>query len=135
MNNLFHWAASSSNKKKAKASQDEVEALRRELAEIKDRTREAENKLASSKENEEAFSSRSLRDQFQALYDYKMRQLTDQNNLDDKVRQQERDIDAARDAVRRLNRIVEDVRSKKHDLESALETSRLEVQKTLRSAE
>ncbi|KAI8881242.1 hypothetical protein K501DRAFT_334879 [Backusella circina FSU 941] len=123
----------SNNKKKT--SHDEVEALRRELAEVKDRTREAEKKLASSKENEEAFSSRSLRDQFQALYDYKMRQLTDQNNLDDKIRQQERDIDAARDTVRRLNRIVEDVRAKKHDLETSLEASRLEVQKSLRSFE
>lgn len=116
---------------------DEEEMLKRELAELKDRVREAERKASQAKENEnyESFASRPLRDQFQALYDYKLRQLTDQSDIEDKVRKQERDIDAARDAVRRLNRIVDDVRSKKRELETLLEERRLEVQKVLRASE
>ncbi|KAI9358497.1 cytoskeletal-regulatory complex EF hand-domain-containing protein [Pilaira anomala] len=116
---------------------DEEEMLKRELQELKERVKEAERKAAESKqsENYESFAARPLRDQFQALYDYKLRQLTDQTDIEDKVRKQERDIDAARDAVRRLNRIVDDVRSKKRELESLLEERRLEVQKTLRASE
>ncbi|KAG2214433.1 hypothetical protein INT47_000989 [Mucor saturninus] len=116
---------------------DEEDMLKRELQELKDRVKEAEKKAAEAKqsENYESFAARPLRDQFQALYDYKLRQLTDQSDIEDKVRKQERDIDAARDAVRRLNRIVDDVRSKKRELENLLEERRLEVQKTLRASE
>ncbi|GAA5803178.1 cytoskeletal-regulatory complex EF hand-domain-containing protein [Helicostylum pulchrum] len=116
---------------------DEEDMLKRELQELKERVKEAEKKSAESKqsENYESFAARPLRDQFQALYDYKLRQLTDQTDIEDKVRKQERDIDAARDAVRRLNRIVDDVRSKKRELETLLEERRLEVQKTLRASE
>ncbi|KAI9279317.1 cytoskeletal-regulatory complex EF hand-domain-containing protein [Sporodiniella umbellata] len=133
-------AASTSLSSRATSSgnrYDEEEMLKRELAELKDRVREAERKAAQAKESEsyESFGSRPLRDQFQALYDYKLRQLTDQSDIEDKVRKQERDIDAARDAVRRLNRIVDDVRSKKRELETLLEERRLEVQKVLRASE
>lgn len=108
--------------------------LKRELAELKERVREAERRSAAAKDEEEydSFASRPLRDQFQALYDYKLQQLTDQADVEDKVRKQERDIEAARDAVRRLNRIVDDVRSKKRELENLLDERRMEVQKTLR---
>ncbi|KAI8378734.1 cytoskeletal-regulatory complex EF hand-domain-containing protein [Choanephora cucurbitarum] len=114
---------------------DEEDMLRRELAELKERVKEAERKANEAKESEhyESFAARPLRDQFQALYDYKLRQLTDQSDIEDKVRKQERDIDAARDAVRRLNRIVDEVRSKKRELESLLEERRMEVQKVLRA--
>ncbi|KAG1231288.1 hypothetical protein G6F68_003356 [Rhizopus microsporus] len=116
---------------------DEEEMLKRELAELKERVREAEQRAAQAKESEhyESFASRPLRDQFQALYDYKLRQLTDQSDIEDKVRKQERDIEAARDAVRRLNRIVDDVRAKKRELEALLEERRLEVQRVLRASE
>jgi chromosome segregation ATPase len=116
---------------------DEEDMLKRELQELKERVKEAEKKASQAKESDqyESFASRPLRDQFQALYDYKLRQLTDQSDIEDKVRKQERDIDAARDAVRRLNRIVDDVRSKKRELESLLEERRLEVQKALRASE
>ncbi|KAI9495632.1 cytoskeletal-regulatory complex EF hand-domain-containing protein [Zychaea mexicana] len=113
---------------------DEEDMLKRELAELKERVREAERKVDTAKGDEsyESFASRPLRDQFQALYDYKLGQLTDQADVEDKVRKQERDIEAARDAVRRLNRIVDDVRSKKRELENLLDERRTEVQKTLR---
>lgn len=108
--------------------------LKRELEELKERVRDAERRVAAAKDDGsyDSFASRPLRDQFQALYDYKLRQLTDQADIEDKVRKQERDIEAARDAVRRLNRIVDDVRSKKRELENLLEERRSEVQKTLR---
>lgn len=127
----------SSKSTKAGNKYDEEDMLKRELAELKERVKEAERKANEAKESEnyESFASRPLRDQFQALYDYKLRQLTDQSDIEDKVRKQERDIDAARDAVRRLNRIVDDVRSKKRELESLLEERRLEVQKALRASE
>ncbi|KAI8086582.1 cytoskeletal-regulatory complex EF hand-domain-containing protein [Halteromyces radiatus] len=117
---------------------DEEDMLKRELAELKEQVKQAEEKKYKQEENEEdrsyeSFASRPLRDQFQALYDYKLRQLTDQADVEDKVRKQERDIEAARDAVRRLNRIVDDVRDKKRELESLLEERRAEVQKTLRA--
>ncbi|KAI7899507.1 cytoskeletal-regulatory complex EF hand-domain-containing protein [Cokeromyces recurvatus] len=116
---------------------DEEDMLRRELAELKERVKEAEQKAAEAKESDRhtSFASRPLRDQFQALYDYKLRQLTDQNDIEDKVRKQERDIEAARDAIRRLNRILDDVRGKKRELEGLLEERRLEVQKVLRASE
>ncbi|KAI8381371.1 cytoskeletal-regulatory complex EF hand-domain-containing protein [Radiomyces spectabilis] len=118
---------------------DEEEMLKRELRELKERVKEAERRRDEAKNTEEdsyeSFASRPLRDQFQALYDYKLRQLTDQADVEDKVRKQERDIEAARDAVRRLNRIVDDVRSKKRELEALLEERRLEVQKTMRQLE
>ncbi|KAI8976979.1 actin cytoskeleton-regulatory complex protein END3-domain-containing protein [Pilobolus umbonatus] len=116
---------------------DEEELLKRELAELKEKVKEAERRAEEAKksENYESFASRPLRDQFQALYDYKLRQLTDQADIEDKVRQQERDIEAARDAIRRLNRIVDDIRSKKRELEALLEERRLEVQRTLRASE
>ncbi|KAI8327831.1 cytoskeletal-regulatory complex EF hand-domain-containing protein [Blakeslea trispora] len=114
---------------------DEEDMLRRELAELKERVKQAEEEhQKKTKEQHETFAARPLRDQFQALYDYKLRQLTDQNDIEDKVRKQERDIDAARDAVRRLNRIVDEVRSKKRELESLLEERRMEVQKVLRAS-
>ncbi|KAI8636231.1 cytoskeletal-regulatory complex EF hand-domain-containing protein [Parasitella parasitica] len=127
----------SSKSTKTGSKYDEEDMLKRELAELKERVQEAERKANKAKESEnyESFASRPLRDQFQALYDYKLRQLTDQSDIEDKVRKQERDIDAARDAVRRLNRIVDDVRSKKRELESLLEERRLEVQKALRASE
>ena len=108
--------------------------LKRELAELKQQVKEAERNVSTAKEDDsyESFASRPLRDQFQALYDYKLRQLTDQADVEDKIRKQERDIEAARDAVRRLNRIVDDVRGKKRELENLLEERRTEVQKTLR---
>ncbi|KAG0165277.1 endocytosis defective- protein [Apophysomyces sp. BC1034] len=114
---------------------DEEDMLRRELAELKDRVKEAEAQAATSKDGESSFdnfASRPLRDQFQALYDYKLRQLTDQADVAGKVRKQERDIEAARDAIRRLDRIVEDIRDKKRDLETLLDERRMEVQKTFR---
>ncbi|KAG2226631.1 hypothetical protein INT45_005117 [Circinella minor] len=113
---------------------DEEDMLKRELAELKERVRDAERNVETAKGDEsyESFASRPLRDQFQALYDYKLKQLTDQADVEDKVRKQERDIEAARDAVRRLNRIVDDVRSKKRELENLLDERRSEVQKTLR---
>ncbi|KAI8073098.1 cytoskeletal-regulatory complex EF hand-domain-containing protein [Gongronella butleri] len=120
---------------------DEEEMLRRELADLKRQVKEAEDKEYQAKQNKgdsadrhyESFAARPLRDQFQALYDYKLRQLTDQTDIEDKVRKQERDLEAARDAVRRLNRIADDVRDKKKELESLLEERRAEVQKTLRA--
>ncbi|KAI8141868.1 actin cytoskeleton-regulatory complex protein END3-domain-containing protein [Fennellomyces sp. T-0311] len=114
---------------------DEEEMLKRELADLKQRVKEAERNVSTAKDDEsyESFASRPLRDQFQALYDYKLRQLTDQADVEDKIRKQERDIEAARDAVRRLNRIVDDVRGKKRELENLLEERRGEVQKTLRA--
>ncbi|RCH92920.1 endocytosis defective- protein, partial [Rhizopus stolonifer] len=136
--NRLGAASTSLSSKGTKATKyDEEDMLRRELAELKERVKEAEHKAKEAKESEdyESFASRPLRDQFQALYDYKLRQLTDQSDIEDKVRKQERDIDAARDAVRRLNRIVDDVRSKKRELESLLEERRLEVQKVLRASE
>ncbi|KAF7727367.1 endocytosis defective- protein [Apophysomyces ossiformis] len=114
---------------------DEEDMLKRELAELKERVKEAEARAAAAKEKEsstENFASRPVRDQFQALYDYKLRQLTDQADVADKVRKQERDIEAARDAVRRLNRIVEDIRDQKRGLETLLDERRTEVQKTIR---
>jgi chromosome segregation ATPase len=116
---------------------DEEDLLKRELDELKERVKDAEKKADAAKENGsyESFAARPLREQFQALYDYKLRQLTDQSDIQDKVRKQERDIEAARDAVRRLNRIVDDVRSKKRELESVLDERRLEVQKVLRASE
>ncbi|ORX54499.1 EF-hand [Hesseltinella vesiculosa] len=118
---------------------DEEEMLKRELADLKAQVKAAEEKQYQAKHQRsddqqyESFASRPLRDQFQALYDYKLRQLTDQADIEDKVRKQERDIEAARDAVRRLNRIVDEVRDKKKELEGLLEERRAEVQKTLRA--
>ncbi|CAO3607551.1 unnamed protein product [Cunninghamella echinulata] len=120
---------------------DEEEMLKRELQALKEQVKEAEEKKRLMEKNGndddnqsyESFASRPLRDQFQALYDYKLKQLTDQADIEDKVKKQERDIEAARDAVRRLNRIVDDVRDKKRELESLLDERRLEVQKTLRA--
>ncbi|KAI9317755.1 cytoskeletal-regulatory complex EF hand-domain-containing protein [Dichotomocladium elegans] len=114
---------------------DEEEMLKRELADLKEQVKQAERRAETAKENSdsyESFASRPLREQFQALYDYKLRQLTDQADVEDKIRKQERDIEAARDAVRRLTRIVDDVRSKKRELETLLDERRMEVQKTLR---
>ncbi|KAJ8663684.1 hypothetical protein O0I10_000933 [Lichtheimia ornata] len=115
---------------------DEEDMLKRELADLKEQVKQAERRAATAAPKDddsyESFSSRPLRDQFQALYDYKLRQLTEQADVDDKIRKQERDIEAARDAVRRLNRIVDDVRSKKRELETLLDERRAEVQKTLR---
>ncbi|KAG1143239.1 hypothetical protein G6F37_006863 [Rhizopus arrhizus] len=137
VNRLGAASTSLSSKSTTSSKYDEEEMLKRELAELKERVREAERKANEAKESEQydSFTSRPLRDQFQALYDYKLRQLTDQSDIEDKVRKQERDIDAARDAVRRLNRIVDDVRSKKRELEALLEERRLEVQKVLRASE
>lgn len=116
---------------------DEEDMLKRELKELKEQVRLAEEKKNTAQPEDdrsyESFAARPLRDQFQALYDYKLRQLTDQADVEDKVRKQERDIEAARDAVRRLNRIVDDVRDKKRELEALLEERRLEVQKTMRA--
>ncbi|CAO3638603.1 unnamed protein product [Cunninghamella blakesleeana] len=120
---------------------DEEEMLKRELASLKQQVKEAEEKKRQLEKNGiseedqayESFASRPLRDQFQALYDYKLKQLTDQTDIDDKIKKQDRDIEAARDAVRRLNRIVDDVRDKKRELEALLDERRLEVQKTLRA--
>ncbi|KAI9480857.1 MAG: cytoskeletal-regulatory complex EF hand-domain-containing protein [Benjaminiella poitrasii] len=133
-------AANTSLSSKGSASTnkyDEEDMLRRELAELKERVKEAEQKAAEVKDSDRytSFSSRPLRDQFQALYDYKLRQLTDQSDIEDKVRKQERDIEAARDAIRRLNRILDDVRGKKRELEILLEERRLEVQKVLQASE
>ena len=115
---------------------DEEDMLKRELADLKEQVKQAERRAATATPKDddayESFSNRPLRDQFQALYDYKLRQLTEQADVDDKIRKQERDIEAARDAVRRLNRIVDDVRSKKRELETLLDERRTEVQKTLR---
>ncbi|KAL0085750.1 cytoskeletal-regulatory complex EF hand-domain-containing protein [Phycomyces blakesleeanus] len=116
---------------KSANKREEEDRLKRELEDLKRRVRDAEERASEpSKEDTSAFGSRPLKDQFEALYEYKLRQLTDQNDVEAKVRQQERDIEAARDAVRRLTRVVDDVRSQKREMETLLEDTRAQVQNT-----
>ncbi|KAG2185113.1 hypothetical protein INT44_001903 [Umbelopsis vinacea] len=111
---------------------DEEDLLKRELAELQDKVRDAEENAKRSSDSGVAFSARPLKEQFQALYDYKLRQLTEKSDLEEKTRKQERDIETARDAVRRLSRIVDEVRDRKRELETLLEERRYELQKTQR---
>ncbi|KAG0167558.1 endocytosis defective- protein [Apophysomyces sp. BC1015] len=113
---------------------DEEKKLRKQLADLKDQIYEAKNRSSEPTiENDKPFGSLPLRDQLQALYDYKQQLLSDQSNVNEKVRQQERDIEAARDAIRRLNHMVEDIRNKKREMEAIVEAQRSEVQKVYRS--
>ncbi|KAI9013888.1 cytoskeletal-regulatory complex EF hand-domain-containing protein [Phycomyces nitens] len=110
---------------------DEEEMLKRELEVVRLQAKEAQKRALAMKEHgSNDFESRPLRDQFQALYDYKLRQLTDQADVADKVHKQSRDIDVGRDAIRRLDRLVEEARDKKRELEGLLEERRMEVVKT-----
>ncbi|KAI9279036.1 cytoskeletal-regulatory complex EF hand-domain-containing protein [Umbelopsis sp. AD052] len=111
---------------------DEEDLLKRELAELQEKVRDAEENAKRSSDSGVAFSARPLKEQFQALYDYKLRQLTEKSDLEEKTRKQERDIETARDAVRRLSRIVDEVRDRKRELETLLEERRYELQKTQR---
>lgn len=111
---------------------DEEDLLKRELAELQDKVREAEENAKRQNDSGVAFSARPLKEQFQALYDYRLRQLTEKSDLEEKTRKQERDIETARDAVRRLSRIVDEVRDRKRELETLLEERRYELQKTQR---
>jgi len=111
---------------------DEEELLKRELAELQQKVRDAEENAKRQSDTGVAFSARPLKEQFQALYDYKLRQLTEKSDLEEKTRKQERDIETARDAVRRLSRIADEVRDRKRELESLLEERRYDLQKTQR---
>ncbi|CAM0140293.1 endocytosis defective-related protein [Umbelopsis sp. WA50703] len=111
---------------------DEEDLLKRELAELQEKVRAAEENAKHQSDSSVAFSARPLKEQYQALYDYKLRQLTEKSDLEEKTRKQERDIETARDAIRRLSRIVDDVRDRKRELESLLEERRYELQKTQR---
>ncbi|KAF7724287.1 endocytosis defective- protein [Apophysomyces ossiformis] len=128
-NNSTDYRSRSPISKSKGSSYDEERRLRRELEDLKQQIKEAKDRASEPVVDEEkSFASMSFREQLQALYEYKQELLSDQSRVDEKVRQQDRDIEAARDVVRRLNQLVEDIRLKKKEMESILESQRAQIQ-------
>ncbi|OZJ03878.1 hypothetical protein BZG36_03948 [Bifiguratus adelaidae] len=108
---------------------DEEQELRRQLSELQQKVADAQREaLSRPKQTDE----NTLKSEFQALYDYKLKQLTESGDMENRVARQDRDLNRVRGILRDLQERMEDVRKQKREVEQILEDREFELQKVQR---
>lgn len=112
---------------------DEEEHLKRELADLDRQVKNADSRSSTSSFSSSAGST--LQQQLQQLYDYKLRQLTERQNLEARLEQQERDLARARQLNRETEARAAEARAQRRELERVLDDRRAEIVRVGREIE